>query len=227
MEIDISRIIRVLLNGWKAILITVVVAVGLAFVYTKFFVTPLYTSSGTIYVRPSDTATTTQGNITVARDLVPTYRALIDSDQVMFNVKEALEDPNRETFPKYKYSVGQIRSMKTVTAVDNTEVVKVTVTCADPHDAQLIVDQIIISAEPVITSTIRAEAFEVIDWGTLPGGPSSPNLRRNLMIAAMIGFVLSGGLLILIDMLDKRIKLQSQLADVLQVPVIGVIPSMD
>lgn len=227
MEIDVSKIFRVLLNGWKVIVLVVAAFLAVAFVYTEFIATPMYKSTSLIYVRPGDAVATTSGNVTVARDLVPTYRALIDSDQVMSQVKASLEDPNREILPHYSYSVSQLRAMKSVTAVDDTEVVKITVTCADPHDAQLIVDQIIASSEPVITSAIRAQAFEVIDWGTLPGSPSSPSLKKNLLIAFLAGVVVSCGALILIDLLDRRIKDQRALSNALEVPVIGVIPNMD
>lgn len=227
MEIDVTKLFRVLLKGWKIITLTVVVFLAVAFVYTEFFATPMYKSTSLIYVRPGDAVNTTAGSVTVARDLVPTYRALIDSDQVMSQVKASLEDPSRAEKPHYKYSISQIRSMKAVTSVEDTEVVKVTVTCADPHDAQLIVDQIIASSEPVITTAIRAEAFQVIDWGTLPSSPSSPNMSKNLLLAFLAAMVLSCGGLILNSLLDKRIKDQQILTEVLSVPVIGIIPDFE
>ncbi len=227
MEIDIAKIFRILLQGWKWIVATVVVFLAATFVYTQFFATPMYKSTSVIYIRPGESGTTTMTAVNVARDMVPTYRALIDSDQVMNNVKQSLEDPARGELPHYRYTVSQLRAMKSVTAVEDTEVVKITVTCADPHDAQLIADQIVASAEPTITGAIKASAFDIIDFANLPGKPSSPNLKKNLVIALLAALVVSCGVLILVELLDRRIKDQRTLTETLSVPVLGVIPSMD
>ena len=181
----------------------------------------MYVSETKIYVRPGDSAVTNQ-TVIVARDLVPTFVALMDSNTVLNDVVEKIDGRVNGT-----YTMSQIKNMKSAEAVNETEIMKITVTCADPNDAQIIADQLIASSKPVIVRAIRAEAFDVIDYATLPRSPSSPSMRRNLAIALLAGLIVSCAGIITVEMLDKRIKEQTALLQILSVPVIGVIPRMD
>lgn len=102
---------------------------------------------------------------------------------------------------------------------------KVSVLCADPHDAQIIVDQVVASAEPIIVDTVNAQKFTVVTNATLPLTPSSPNLVKNIIISVFFSLLLSCGLIALAEILDKRIKDKDSLIGVIDAPVLGVIPS--
>lgn len=214
--------------GWKYILLTFIVFVGAAFVYAKFIATPMYRSEATIYVCPgSDNFSV--ANLDLARNYVSTYSALIDSDSVMDSVYNSLYNLARDEdkVMNHLYSVSQLRSMKKVSAVDNTEVVCISVTCADPHDAQLIADQIVASAEFVITNAIRAEAYTIVDHARLPMSPCSPVLWKYLSIAGAAALALCLLIMFLIEALDRRIKTHQTLAEVVPVPIVGIIPDFE
>jgi capsular exopolysaccharide synthesis family protein len=60
----------------------------------------------------------------------------------------------------------------------------------------------------------------------VPGRPISPNNQRNLMLAAMMGLLLGGGLVVLREKLDTRLRGPGDL-EALGEHVLGVIPSME
>ena len=82
------------------------------------------------------------------------------------------------------------------------------------------------SAEPVIADIMKIKSFEVLDYASLPASPSSPSMIRNIAVAVLLALVLSCVGLILLEMLDKRVKDPGVLSDTLDVPLIGVIPKV-
>jgi len=66
---------------------------------------------------------------------------------------------------------------------------------------------------------------EVVSPAGIPGVPISPNTQRNLMLAAILGLLLGGGLVYLRERLDTRLRTPGDLRS-LGHRVIGVVPSM-
>ena len=69
---------------------------------------------------------------------------------------------------------------------------------------------------------------QLLDRATAPLDPSSPSLRRNVLLAAALGVLLGIGLLLLRDYLDDSITSREELEEeVGGLPVLGVIPFAD
>ncbi|WP_240331707.1 polysaccharide biosynthesis tyrosine autokinase [Salinibacter ruber] len=60
----------------------------------------------------------------------------------------------------------------------------------------------------------------------VPGQPVSPNSQRNMILAAMLGLLLGGGLVVLREKLDTRIRAPGDL-EALGEQVLGVVPSFE
>ena len=219
MEIDLMRLFKALLSKWKMIIASMIVfAIG-ALIATKFFITPMYRSDSIVYVKVTNSTATIQ-TITLAQDLVNTYAVLMKTDGILSDVVTQIEGTTNK-----EYSLSQIKSMLSISGINETEVMRISVLCADPHDAQIIADPVVASAEPVIVETVNAQKFTIVTNATLPISPASPNLTNNIIISMVIAFVLVGGAIILIEILDKRIKDKFSLEGVIDAPVIGVIPT--
>ena len=67
---------------------------------------------------------------------------------------------------------------------------------------------------------------EQVERAGIPGRPISPNTRRNLLLAVVLALLLGGGLVVLRERLDNRIRVPGDL-EALGGRVIGVIPSME
>lgn len=219
MEIDLMKILKAVVARWKCVIaVALVFAIG-AFVATRYFITPMYRSDSVVYVKVTNSQVTLQ-TITLAQDLVKTYAVLMKTDGILSDVVTQIEGKTN-----HEYSLSQIKSMLSISSINETEVMRVSVLCADPHDAQIIADQVVASAEPVIVETVSAQRFTVVTNATLPISPASPNLAKNMVLAVAIALLLSVAVIALIEILDKRIKEKDDLRDIIDAPVIGVIPS--
>jgi polysaccharide biosynthesis transport protein len=63
----------------------------------------------------------------------------------------------------------------------------------------------------------------VLSTANTPGSPSSPRLLLNIALSLVIGTILGGGAVLLLELLDQRVRSASHMADAFGLPVLGVI----
>lgn len=68
--------------------------------------------------------------------------------------------------------------------------------------------------------------ISVVDAATVPRGPYSPNVKRGIAIALVLGLFAGVGLAFLFELLDDTIKSSPDLEKLLGKPVLGVIPKV-
>ena len=124
------------------------------------------------------------------------------------------------------YNAEQLASMVSASAVDDTPVMKITVVSPYPKEAVVIANAILEVAPEKIPDLMDGGSVKIIDTPVEPQSPSSPNVAKNTIIGLLIGFILSAGLVVLMELLDSRIKDEEQLRSMLDLPVLGVIPEI-
>ena len=65
-----------------------------------------------------------------------------------------------------------------------------------------------------------------LDEAVVPQNPSSPNIKRNVVIGFVLGGVLISILVILSEVLDDRVKKPEDIEEVMGITLLGVIPSV-
>lgn len=220
IEIDLSEIFAMLLRKW-VIIVGVTVAAGvLAFAYFYFIVTPKYTSNARIMVinrQSNDTITNT--DLTSSTTLSNDYVEIVKSRSVLEQVIADLD---------LNYSVATLKSKVSASVVTNTRMISINVTDPDPILAKKITDSISNVTSNRICEVMNIENMvSIVDEGSLPSSPSSPAITRNTLIAALLGFVLAAVVVIIVGVMDDRIKTQEDVERHLGVSVLGSIPLFD
>jgi polysaccharide biosynthesis transport protein len=75
-----------------------------------------------------------------------------------------------------------------------------------------------------VASDAEVNNVSVLDRAQLPGGPISPSLQINLILALALGAAAAAGAVWLIEVLDDTFKTTEDLEERLGIPVLGVIP---
>ena len=57
--------------------------------------------------------------------------------------------------------------------------------------------------------------------------PSSPNIRRNTLVGFLAGAVVMVVTVLLVELLDTRVKRPEDIEDVMQIALLGVVPNLD
>ena len=93
-----------------------------------------------------------------------------------------------------------------------------------PEWARQVCEQIITVAPDVIKDAVEAGSVKVISNPSLATEPVSPNIMKNTMLAAAVGFVLVIGIIVLQVLLDNKINTEEDVTKYLDMTVLGVIP---
>jgi len=77
-----------------------------------------------------------------------------------------------------------------------------------------------------VTEDAGALNISILEVARAADGPSKPQKNRVMAIALILGFIFGGGLAILRDWLDYRLRSTEEVSAILGIPVLGVIPTM-
>ncbi len=77
-----------------------------------------------------------------------------------------------------------------------------------------------------IVSNSGGNNVRLMDRAVVPGGPFTPDVRRNYMLGALAGLMLSLGLVLAIDYLDDTVKTPEDITRRLKLPFLGLVPAV-
>lgn len=218
--IDLTEILSAVRQHLLELIFVTLVAALVGFTASKFLMNPKYDSSALMIVntRQDVNANVTSDQINSATKLVSTYSIIIKSDTVLQQVIDNLG---------LNLTYAKLNKRVTVAAVDDTQVMKITVQSDSPEWARQVCEQIITVAPDVIKEAVEAGSVKVISNPSLATEPVSPNIKKNTMLAAAVGFVLVIGIIVLQVLLDNKINTEEDVTKYLDMTVLGVIPQYD
>ena len=218
--IDLTEILSAVRQHLLELIFVTLAAALVGFTASKFLMILKYDSSALMIVntRQDVNANVTSDQINSATKLVSTYSIIIKSDTVLQQVIDNLG---------LNLTYAKLNKRVTVAAVDDTQVMKITVQSDSPEWARQVCEQIITVAPDVIKEAVEAGSVKVISNPSLATEPVSPNIMKNTMLAAAVGFVLVIGIIVLQVLLDNKINTEEDVTKYLDMTVLGVIPQYD
>ena len=218
--IDLLEVFQVVRQHILVIILVTVIAAVAGFGISRFVMVPQYQASALMIVntRQDTTANVTSDQINSATQLVSTYSIIIKSDTVLQQVINNLG---------LTLTYGELKDRVTVSAVDDTQVMQITVQSDNPEWARQVCEQITAISPNVILESVEAGSVKLISQAAVTPDPVSPNVMKNTAIAALLGLVVSVGIVVLRELLDNKIKTEDDVRKYLDLPVVGVIPDYD
>lgn len=222
IDIDLKRVFYMMRK--KIIYIILITLFGglLSGCVTEIFIEPTYTASIRMYVYSDTDQISTQSSITLndymsSTALVSTYLVVLSSDAVLDRVAADLN---------IEGGALAIRRCISATQVEESIVFQVAVTTTNPEYSQAIANAIADVAPDEISRIIKAGGASVIDYAKLPTNPSSPNLKRNIMIGLAAGFAISFVLFFIKEIFNTTIMSIKDIEREFDIPVLGTIPRL-
>ena len=224
VEIDLKELLAALFHRLWLILLCALVTGLAAYIYTANFITPLYRASVTLYVNnlsaraAQDVEYVSAGNLATSQQLVNTYVNIIKSRTVLEKVVEKME---------LKVSADTIRGMMTAQSVGETEIFEIYISHPKPDMAAKIANAIAEVAPSEIANIVEGSSAKVIDYAVEPQSRYTPSFRENTFLGCCVGAGLAVAAIVLSTMLDTRIKSESELEQLFNLPILGTIPAFD
>ena len=218
-EISLSELYGIVKPYLVHIVLISIIFSLMSFIITKTLIKPIYESSATIIVnnRRDENQFISSDELNSARNLASVYGIVITSNAVMEPVINELE---------VDLTMDQLSKKVSVTPVDNTQVIKISVKDQDPELARVYTNEIIKVAPDIMVEMVEAGSVKVVSYPQEPTAPISPNVKMNVLVAGMLGFMLSIGFVFMRFLLDKTFRNAESVENTLGIPVIGVIPNL-
>ena len=220
-EIDVFQLVKVLWKRKFLIVLAALVAGLAAFAYSSFVIQPQYTSTTRIYVvnrNQADKPGLTNQDLQAGSYLVKDYREIILSQDVL---EKVVADQNLAMDAK---TLGRKVS---VTVPADTRIVSISVRDGKPEEASRIANALREVAAQKIISVTRVSDVTTLEEARPATSPSSPNIRRNTMMATIAGVGFVTVIVLLVELLDDRVKRPEDIEEVMHLSLLGVIPNLE
>ena len=221
MEIDVFHLLKIF---WKRKILIALVAIvvgALAFAYSAFIVKPEFTSTTRIYVvnrNQGDKPGLTNQDLQAGSYLVKDYREIILSQDVLEKVTSNL---------KLDLSPKALASKVKVTVPVDTRIVSISVNDRVPEEASRIANSLREVAAEKIISITRVSDVTTLEEARPATVPSSPNIRKNTIIGLLGGTVFTVIAVLIVELVDTRVKRPEDIEDVMQIALLGVVPNLN
>ena len=221
MEIDVFHLLKIFWKRKILVALVAIVAGALAFAYSAFIVKPEFTSTTRIYVvnrNQGDKPGLTNQDLQAGSYLVKDYREIILSQDVLEKVTSDL---------KLDLSPKALASKVKVTVPVDTRIVSISVNDRVPEEASRIANSLREVAAEKIISITRVSDVTTLEEARPAIAPSSPNIRRNTIIGLLGGTVFTVIAVLIVELVDTRVKRPEDIEDVMQIALLGVVPNLD
>ena len=220
-EIDVFQLVKVLWKRKFLIVLAALVAGLAAFAYSSFVIKPQYASTTRIYVvnrNQADKPGLTNQDLQAGAYLVKDYREIILSQDVL---EKVVADQ------KLTMDAKTLGRKVSVTVPAETRIVSISVRDGNPEEASRIANALREVAAQKIISVTRVSDVTTLEEARPATSPSSPNIRRNTMIATIAGVGFVTIIVLLVELLDDRVKRPEDIEEVMHISLLGVIPNLE
>lgn len=220
VEIDVLALLQKLWTKKVFILFTAFYVAVFAFLGTYFFIQPTYTSSTRIYVvnQADDGKNLSAQDLQAGTFLTKDYKEIITSNDVL---SEVIKDE------KLNMTEADLAKMISVNIPTDTRLISISVNAKTGQDAQSLANKVRDVAAEKIKKVTKVEDVTTLEDAKLPDSPSSPNIKRNVALGAVLGGFLAIVGVLVREILDDCIRRPEDIEDALGLTLLGIVPDVD
>lgn len=217
-EIDLLELFRAVLKYIRLIIVLCIVFGAGGFLGTKFLIAPTYTASTSIYLTPqiNDTGSLDYSSQMANGLLVTNVVNLLTQNNVMSEVAKDVGLENADAVKKFVNVINK----------QDTQIVTVTATTTDPKLSKDIANGTVNTFIKTMQKNLNVRNIEIVDKAKLSYVPSGPSIKKNTMMAALVGGVIGVGYAVLKFLLDNRLHTKEEAEKYLGIPVFAEFPEV-
>lgn len=222
LEVDLKRLWNAVWHRLWLVVIAAVLCAALFLSYTVFFITPQYNCSAMFYV--NNGSISIGGSVDITNADIVASKSLVDTYIVILNSRSCLTDVI--DYADLNYSTTTLRNMLEASAVNETEVFEVIITGPNPEENKRIADAIAYILPNKISEIVEGTSAKVVDYAIVATSPASPNRTNNMIIGFIVGFVISVGLIVILEIFDNTVRSEEDIIQISALPVLAAVPDM-
>ena len=188
-----------------------------ALLITRFFITPLYEATSSLYVvSASNNSVVNLTDLQIGAQLTADYQELMRSRPLLEDVisRLSLEGMTVQDLEK------QIR----ITNTSDTRILKVTASSPDPQQAADIANQLVSLAREYLPRIMETQEPNLVEEAVVPTRKASPSYLYNLVLGGILGAAVCCGVLVGRRMLNDTLVTPEDMARCFGVEPLATIP---
>ena len=220
-ELDLKRII----DNFKQRIVLIVFVMFLSCVlvcsYSIFFEKPYYESTSTLVLTgvssnnsTSDAITT--NDLTINSKLVSTYQEIIKSKKVLNQVIDYYD---------LNMSASELAKKISVSAVNETEIISITVTDKNPQTATKIANKVSNVFSDEVTKIYNIENVSILDSAEIPESSANMSFVVKFVISLFVGVFAGCFIALVLAYFDTTVKTVDQIEEITKLPILGRVPN--
>lgn len=224
-EIDLKELLKLFWDKRLLILVIILISIITGLVYTNFIEKPKYTASTTLILAQKNSssdensAAVTVTDVTLYDKLIETYKVIAQSNAVVRNVISNLNLKN--------ISEDQLKSEINVTAINDTQVLKISVTDENAENSVKIANELAKVFSDKIAEIYKIDNINIVDQAELDTVTNSINHKKDILIAVVIGIVIAVAIVLIGNLFDTTAKSSSDIEKEIGIQVLAEVPLWD
>lgn len=215
IEIDLLELAGVLIRKLKLLVLCTVLTAAVAAAATFFLITPQYTASSMIYILTKTTSVTSLADIQMGTALTTDFSMLVTSRPTL---EAVIEDLGLD------YTPNELKEMITVTNPADTRYLQIDVESPDPQEAADISNALSDATADRVEKIMNTDKPTTVEDAIVPKEPSSPNLMKNTLVGAILGFIAAAAFVVITYLLDDTIKDEDDVVKYLNLNTLAALP---
>lgn len=214
-NITVQKIIGVLLHRLKFILLVTLLMGILFFLYSKFIITPMYSTSAMIYVQNynSTSDSNKEGN--------KIYNSDITGSSNLAKICVTLFKNSDDLTSLYDGCYVDI------IVNEDTFFITINVSGDDPQKCANVANQLVDKSSDVFKKYLQFGQIGTIRQAKVPDRPYEPNNLKNTILGFAVGLIASCVIAILLALIDTTIKSDDDIQEIYGLPVFAKIPDFE
>lgn len=214
IEIDLKELFLALKKKIVWILLTTIVFAGAAGLITKFAMTPIYSSSAQLYVM-SKSGISQLTDLTMGTQLTQDYMVIVKTRPVL---EKVIKNLNLDM--DYK----ELGNKITVANPTDTRIMQITVTDPDPKQAKEITQDLAEVTAATVAKKMDVKSPTIIENAYEAEYPDSPSTKKNVVIGALLGFVLMSAVIVVQYLMNDTILKEEDIEKYLGINTLAQLP---
>lgn len=218
--IDLRELALIIMKWkWLVIIVPIILAVSVGAISTYTY-EPEYESSSTLYVinrLGSEDAQIGLNDLRLSESLLKDFREIAKQRVIVNTVINELNLQNQYT---YDQLVRQI----TINLKNDTRIMELRVRDKDRNRAFELTEKLTDVMSRKVVEVMNIEAVNILDKPIIPTRPIANNIKLQVMIAFVLGIMLSIGFIFIKEYFDNTLKTTEDIEKYLKLPAIVNIP---
>ena len=223
-EIDLFKLLKALWRKAWIIVLCAIIGGAAAFGFAYKTLQTTYESSALLYVN-SNSLSLGSAKLSISSGDIRTTNSLMETYSIILTSRNTLEEIIAETGLPYTYE--QLSKMITSEPVGETAIFKITVTADDPALSAHIANSILEVLPNKISTVVEGSSVQIVEYAVAGTPKVNRSMMKTSVLGVLVGAVLSGSIVILMYLLDTKIRGEDFLLETYKdIPILATVPDL-